>query len=742
MKILKVFVVFLISFPTLIFACASFDYGTYYVERGYNILHKDIVGNEFRRVTNSAYIAFYNEKEYDQNEQTKKINLAEWADFLGLSSEQAEKIIYDGEDAAQLDNTMQDYLEFVRQVEPLVDYEHQWEREEQPKSISAYNAGITLAESALEQNIPDFLKLRYLFGAMRLAHYSQQYDKELALYKQYYEPLSKLNSEVQYWIAALKAGMEKHQGKKAQAAYHFAKVFQKSNTKRYSAYVDFSITNDADWQELMALCKDNNEKALMYFIRALKPKSNSLQELKQIYTLAPNSVWLDALLARELEYVQFAKQTRPNLPSSAWFFSPDINTTLLIEDVDQYGSEKDQKITAQKVKRRSLYIQNLMEIVQQIRTEGKHHDLFVADLASVYLKLLSKQPVSLWDVGQLQIKYADDNRLAYLTPLKLFVYLENIPTINSTIESQISIYLAQIKKLADGGINFEDTLAYTYIKLEPHYAETKAAYKHYISKVRGVFNPDNILVFEIRDLKKLQNKKDKNFLEQQMANAPASQDYTDIGQNLDEIIAVKYLSAGMFSEANKLLQNTTLNEETKYNPFNNSLSGNNRTKSRGMTMQAFTQKLLKLKAEIKNNPQNANSHYLIANALYNMTWFGNSPRLVTFFRSTSSWQGGMIDFSKAKKHYELALQYATDDELKAKALYALAKIEFNEKYMEEDKAKGLSYYDFSEANLKPTVEKLKARHFGKYFKDIQQYKDTHYYKDVIQQCAIYQSSAW
>ena len=741
MNMLKTFVVFLISFPTLATACASFYYGTYYIEHGYNILHKDIVGNEFRRVTNSQYIPFYNEKEYDQREQTKQINLKEWSTFLKVSPEQAEKLIYEGEDIDKLDSNMQRYLRFIRQVEPLVDYDHQWDREEKTPLKSAYDAGITVAESALEQDNPDFLKLRYLFGAMRLAHYSKQYDKEQALYNHYYDKLSKVTSEVKFWIAALKAGMDKHQGKKAQAAYQFAKLFEQSTTKRYTAYVDFSISSDAEWQELMSLCKNDDEKALMHFIRALKPKANSLQELKQIYDLAPDSIWLDALLARELEYVQFAKQIKENKPGSSWFFSPDINKEMLIEDVEQYDYKKDQKLTEQKKKRRTKYINELADIVQQIRSEGKHKDLFIADLANVYLALLTNKPVKLFDVGQLQIKYADDARVAYLEPLKLFVYLENIPTINATIESEISIYLKRIQKQEAGGITFEDILTYTYIKLEPHYEQEKAAYKHYISKVRGVFNPDNILVFEVRDLKKLQAKTNKNFLEQQMI-AALSQNYSELDKSLDEIIVTKYLSAGMFSEANALLSGLNLDTQTKYNPFNNNLSGNNRTKSKGITTQDFTKKLLALKADIKQNPNNAQAHYLLANAFYNMTWFGNSPKLVTFFRSTSSWKGGVINFDNAKAHYQLAVEHAQDDELKTKALYGLAKIEFNEKYMEEDKASYLSPYDFSGQQLKPTVERLKARQFGKYFKQIEQYKDTDYFNDVIKQCAIYTSSTW
>lgn len=746
MKILKAFVVFLISFPTLVFACGSFDYGTYYIERGYNILHEGLVGSDFRRVTNSQLIPFYHDKENTQLEITKKINIEEWASYLNKSKADAEKIIYTGENTDGLDTEMLQYLAFIRQVEPLVDYYNSWERDKQKDILQKYNSGIELAELSMQQTQSDFLKLRYFFGAMRLAHYSKQYDKEQILYEKYSGQLSAVKSEVQYWITALKAGMDQHQGKKAQSAYQFAKLFKESKTKRYTAYVGFSIKSDAEWKELIALCKDDDEKALMNFIRALKPKANSLQELKQIYELAPNSVWLDALLARELEYVQFAKQIKENRPGSWYSYSLDMNKRMLIADVDQYDVVT-QKLAGQKVTRRSQYIDNLSQIVQQIKTEGKHTDIFLAEFADVYLKLLSQKPVSLEDVGKLQIKYVDDPRVDYLESLKLFVYLEHIPVINPQVESEISIYLERIKKQEEGGLSFDDILAYTYIKLEPLYEQEKTAFKHYISKYRGVFNPDNILVFEIRELKKLQEKADKNLLEKQML--ASVQHFLDESKNygnatsLDRIMVKKYLSAGLFSKADALLASLPSKIETEYNPFNNVLSGNNRAKSKPLDTHTFVKKLVSISEEIAQNPENASSHYLLANAFYNMSWFGNSPMLARFYRATTDWSHGDTNFDRAKEHYELAYQTAQDDEIKVKALYALEKISLNEKSMEAKRANSnFELSDYTGKLLKTGIDQLKSQQFGEYFKKIEQYKNTAYYNDVIKQCAVYNSRSW
>ena len=53
----------------------------------------------------------------------------------------------------------------------------------------------------------------------------------------------------------------------------------------------------------------------------------------------------------------------------------------------------------------------------------------------------------------------------------------------------------------------------------------------------------------------------------------------------------------------------------------------------------FAQELLELKDSIKNDPQNARAYYLLANAYYNVTYFGKSWNLVSYFRSGSYYSG-------------------------------------------------------------------------------------------------------
>jgi tetratricopeptide (TPR) repeat protein len=209
----------------------------------------------------------------------------------------------------------------------------------------------------------------------------------------------------------------------------------------------------------------------------------------------------------------------------------------------------------------------------------------------------------------------------------------------------------------------------------------------------------------------------------------------------NELIARKYLAAGLLDQARTAAEQAKDKLfKTTYNPFTAGRSGNNRVKSKAMTLLDVLDTLQKLEDEASKNPTDAQTQFLLGTAYYNLTWFGNSPNLIRVSRSTISWKNGETDFSKARQHYERALQQTTDRELKAKTLYALAKIEHNEFDMQhEDKITELrtQLASGTATNYSTAVTFAKENGLGTYFKQIRAYEDTQYFKDVIKQCADY-----
>lgn len=758
-------------FTTAVFSCGWSETEYFYYSKSLDILYSELVNPHFVR-RRSYFPGSYNSDEYDEAQVTETYNLKAWGDYLKVSAEDAKAIVYERneEKLATQPEVVKTYLGIVAQQEPLATQgdprwltkeEQQQQKEENAKLGSTVMAAI---KQQLETEKDAFLRQRYAYLLIRALHYTGQYPEALTAYGQYAADIQQPDKEVAVWTGLLYAGALQRTGKRAEAAYQFATLLTKTDTKKLQAELNFSIKTDAEWSALMGLCKNNDEKALMHFVRALRVNANSLEELKSVYALAPDSGWFDAMLFRELEFAQFADRV-PGNQEELWLqASRGINKDVLIDDLDAYEQAKTEQAKQKLRDRRSQYLTKLSQLVGQVRQDKKRKDLFLSDYAALYLKVLSAQPIAVADVRSFLAAYPNDPRLPYVKPLEHLVYLENLGTVDASSEAVIAEDLTAVEALEkpnnqegeDDEYNnaykrrTQDIMTYTYAKLEPLYFNAKQPGKAYLAKQRGNISLDDIKVGQIRELQALQAKSSPNRLEQKMAadfgTAFGSIDYETnqfvLNHDPTELIARKYLSAGLLDQAKAAaLEAKSKIFKTTYNPFTTGRSGNNRVKSKAMTLLEVINTMQSLESKAKSNPADAQNQFLLGTAYYNLSWFGNSPTLLRTERSVISWKNGETDFGKARLHYELALKHATDRELKVKTLYALAKIEQNEFYIQQEK-KGVSlegHWPRSKGETYAQAVKFaKKNGLGTYFKQIRAYEDTQYFKDVIKQCADYQ----
>jgi hypothetical protein len=285
-------------------------------------------------------------------------------------------------------------------------------------------------------------------------------------------------------------------------------------------------------------------------------------------------------------------------------------------------------------------------------------------------------------------------------------------------------------------------MTYTYAKLEPLYLQQKADWqpaKTYAAKNRGTVTLDNMLVVELLDFQKLLKEKDSqhSVLLQDMLKSMRE---TNDQYSLDEAVARKYLAADMPEKALAALAKTPKQAPARlsrmvYNPFNTSVGGNNRKLGTAKSLKKVIETLLALKKQVKETPKDAQAYFLLGTLHYNMSWFGNSPMLLRYYRQTSNWLGGQIEMTTAKDYYQLALKHSDSRNLTAKTLYALAKIEQVDFYTKDNK-KGNRFTN-DRLSYKDTVLKQKAQGLGKYLGELKAYEDTNYFSEVISQCADY-----
>ena len=170
-----------------------------------------------------------------------------------------------------------------------------------------------------------------------------------------------------------------------------------------------------------------------------------------------------------------------------------------------------------------------------------------------------------------------------------------------------------------------------------------------------------------------------------------------------------------------------------------------------MTIKLFLNKIIEIESILQKNPISAMDNFLYANALYNLSYFGNSDRATTTYRSVAYIHTPKLQEEKlnlALKHYEIALNNSQDNELKAKTTYQIAKTKlalFDLKYDKDGYPQGLSWmYSKNQKYFYGSDDKFYEdfllKDGKKYFDNLQQnYKDTKYYKELLKECGDFRT---
>jgi tetratricopeptide (TPR) repeat protein len=212
-------------------------------------------------------------------------------------------------------------------------------------------------------------------------------------------------------------------------------------------------------------------------------------------------------------------------------------------------------------------------------------------------------------------------------------------------------------------------------------------------------------------------------------------------------LAMLYIKDGNFKKAQKYLdQVPDLNWQTEFNPFNVSLSGNNRKrKGKGYDQRKFVKTMLKLEESIKKNPTSAMDYFLHATGRYNSSWFGNFPESASVSRTLRGFDEEeanhiLHNYDAIEKEYVLALKYAKKEEFKAKIAYQILKIKLNKEILVPSHASWWIRFGVKgwgeQKGLREQVAESKVLDdaYGAY---VEKYKSTKYGKEIIGACATF-----
>lgn len=684
--------------------------------------------------------------EWAENKTQRDWNMEDWEEYKAGYRDQMEKIIYDIplEDLEKAkawvekrssyvpapfrntpegqflkktkDTALLDYVIYARRCLPFVGYFDPWEGAKRDQGSMEYL--ILEGKKALKLTGDPFLKLRYAFQIIRLAHYAGNYQLAINLYDGNIPALSGTNSIVKDWARSHKAGALRSIGKEGEAAYQFAQIFATCPSRRVQAYLSFRIKSESEYQDALSLCKNKSEEANIIALRAIDPESQSMEELRKIHDMDPNNPSLDLLITRELNKFEY------EIIQSKEFRQEKY--------VDVYGLPR---------RRGKTDMEELRQAIRDLLKQNRREQKTTLEFADAYLDYLSgDMDQALTKAEALSKKYKamtpkDERPYVQAQLLAFIIKVANHSTPNSRKENELYQEYKTIKpRLKKLGGDMENAV-FRYFRegMEKVYLSAGKDALAYLNRLYKWNNPEENMV-------------DK------LLTFVYKGGHTEYEKHLIGLNArlKSYKAELLFYKGDFLIARGEVNEAIKmYEKAYTEYGGENSSDTyfykkyntdpfygvmwdclncwgpyvienemEQYTKLTFARALQKKLEEARAKPKEAGRIYLeIGNAYYNTSYYGHSWDFLGYSRSGSGYCDCNMDVGQAMKYYNQAIKLSDDPEVTAQAHYMAAKIEY------------VGYVDDRRGNHEEHWSNFKAL--------ATQYSETDFYKKALRECGYF-----
>ena len=609
-----------------------------------------------------------------------------------------------------------EYLIFAKRCEPHATWVKSWKNKE--RNVKAMKQLIKKAKSKFSKSKSHYFKLRYAYQAIRLAHYAGNFQEALDLYDFFIPKKENDESIIDYWILGHKAGALQALGKNVDAAYLYTQIFLNCPSKRTSAFRSFKIKTDEEWQHCMELCRNDEEKATMYTLRAGSRHSNLTEEMQSIYRIDPNNANLEILLVKEIQKLEKD------------FLGLDFNDK-------KYENKKRFGIPRKDAGQRLI---NLSKFVRTVNQEGKINNTDLWKVMEGYLELLASDFYAAEKTFNKVRKEIKDQRLK--DQLKVFDLVLKINMIEEPDEEDEAEIAAIIKRNDEyeSHTDFEDFLSDklhdTYKKDSPG----KAFLVQHDMRQLAMYPEMETL----DDLLEICSKEEKSDFESLLC----SNNGVSITNKLRDLKGTLFLSQGKPEAALAVFKQIprTATEGKNFNPFREMINDCVDCEIKNDTFVYYDkagvlERIFELEFQGRSDFENSDLYfYDLGIAYYNMSYFGHSWKMMDNFRSGSLTKGKgmehltkygqqeMVSGEKAMEYFQKVLDLTKDEELKARTLFMAAKIEHNNYYLSKD------YKRPPGRNMIPAAPDK----YQSYFKQLKrESKQTEFYKEAIRECKYF-----
>ena len=767
---------FIILITGIIFIQQSRACGGYYEPdyEYYNLFMQELIDDP-------AYFPFlltYNTRYYGVNQDLMKDgNIEEWEDYLGLSYEQTRYLVFkasmedlesliEGREAADktLDfitssfvkkyRTALEYLAYAKYLEPYMrisQSDDTWYYLEASTPYTAdqldYDAVVEELKKRWRRSKDNELKLRYGYQLVRFAHYNRNYEASVSFFEQYITPLN-YRPAMYYHALSQMAGAQRGMGDTLTSRWNFFHVFVHSRDLKTVALSSISFDGENDFHFFLENARTREEQNNIYLLLGLYSYNNPLNEIAKIIKVSPDAIQAKVLVARAVNQIE-----RDVMPVYSWGYS-DIKSGITDRRyplLDGAGSFLDQ----------TLVLVDSMAVLTTI----KDRNFWL--ITSAYLHFLKKD----FQKAQQMLDGIETDHQLYMQQkqnLAMYIDICKQPQITPAIEKYLfSTYPEALKVNLpfdiyqdNGGHDTYSTRGFVLdVLANRYYIQQDYAKSFLLSNKLTVLENDPRLNL-LNEIEAFYRRPDKNEWETYLLSEAVA-GIEDVDAYMNYLYGIIYLTHGELGKASDSFAKTSYNSGFL---LPSTVFGYNRIECfecqdvmetdhfpdfpfipEAMNFEELTDVLISLdKIARSKKKKAAKANYLLGNFFYNVSEGGYFRHMLRF-GSENWYSSGRYGLYKkpdlengiyfkyygsyyedpnpvAQQYLETAYKKASDNELKARIVFALSKCEQLAYNIANENTHSWWYYDKGKGIL------ISDR---RYFKELMQYRKTKFF-DVVQ----------
>ncbi|MBB2149490.1 hypothetical protein [Pedobacter gandavensis] len=588
-----------------------------------------------------------------------------------------------------------------------------WDEKQEFSVPEAFEADLLLA---LKKAKDPFIKQRLWFQLVRYYYFSERSSAEKSLkdaasihsFNQYKDVFPK--NMMYYRTLGYVAGRYHFAGDYATSNYLFSLCYNYSNEMKIPAKWSFRPNADADWKQSLEMAKTKEEKITLWQLMGIYYDTE--RAIPEIYALDPKSEKLDLLLSRAINITEAGFR-------------------------NYYGAKEDS----------ASVLKKNITLISGIALKNNTGKPYIWNLAAGYLNFMGKNydaAAKFYQTAKTQMPTDNKLLMAQYKILDWGLYVRQLKKIDAAAEAKMVEPLNWFADLKEGKDTIPDLRFYQSLNESlgvisnlykkqgnPLKATIFSSYHEFYTKnqqveqLKSLLLKDNQTAFEKAILRYYPYQLDDlNFYQ---ATVLVFQD--------DPEAAIPFLSKTIH-------QKDTL----QANPFNMRLNDchdcdQQMAQSKKFTSMELLRMMRNMKAEIKAGRNVYNNAYLLANAYYNISYYGNNRG---FYISSLTDTYGSSAFSipapfrpvylngkLAEKYYLMARMATKNKEQQARCTFMASKCERNESYNRSYELPENKTANYWSVETNPI-------YYGRNFSLLEkQYADTRFYQEVIAECGYF-----